>query len=264
MGALSTAFPTGLGLLNNGMMFGQNHNYYDVCGAMMIGANETWGPATVVRQGVPLPTGPSGYGTSHFGRYGNIAALKGSSNTLVVVAYSSGGYNVALGTATTDYTTDANGYKWTTKTHLYFKNSLLNSRDWPIEHVPLDGKDYFVMYDSIKGHKNNAELLFFDFDGFWNSGSGAVNATAGDGNYPNPTFSIDLNAAMDGGWGWNDAGTATTTVIADMAYDPVTKRLYVIENNLSGCRSGARTAPIHIFQLKAVPKFSLGTTIMVR
>jgi hypothetical protein len=242
------SWPAGLALMGNGRAYGMygNSSTNGFGGEVLMGANEDWDPdgVTVVDQYPPRPD-VAGQPTSHFAGEGGLAPVRGTTDTLAVVAYDSTAGDqktVALGTSVQG-APDAHGFAWTTTTHFWFKTDYTKPASWPLEYVSVGGKDYYVLYDGTVGHTGGAQLLFFDADVFKNDGGGPVDATSG------PTFSLDINAAMLGGWGWNDEGTGVTTHITDLAFDPDSGRLYVTENNPSGCRSGNQTGPIHVFEL---------------
>jgi hypothetical protein len=241
--ALGANWPSAITLMGNNTVYGMYGNQAapGFGGEIPLGTVGV-ASASIDHQYPPLPS-VVGHTTSHWVERGGLAAVAGTTDTLVSVAYRSGGTAIVVGTHVKG-APDTTGFVWTTTPEFYFHTSTTNHRRWAIEYVVFGGSEYYVMYDGTVGHAGDAELLFFDASVFKDTGGGAVDA-----DLTGPTFTIDLNTVMADGWGWN----AATTAVMDMTYDAATGRLYLIEDHPNGTRVPGRDAPIHVLQLAVPP-----------
>ena len=187
---------------------------------------------------VPQPVNEPHYGA----RAGGIATKYDETNTLIMATWNSGGQKTVY--VYTSVKGSPNGtlgeFNWTTTFQFKFNTASANADKLPITYVVFDGTGYYVFYDGLAGHAAEATLDFYDSTVFTNG----LDATA-----MSPSFSLNIDDAIEDGYDWNSA----TSMIIDMGYDPSTGRLYVIEPNPNGGRAHNQNPTIHILTIAEVP-----------
>ncbi len=235
--SFETGFTSGISLLN-GRMYGVKGASGSgiMVGEMKMGHWDAAWPADFVYQFPPKPGG------THSVQSGGIATKYDEADTLIYVAYNSGGNRVFVHTTVKGAPSATPGdFDWTSTNQFYFDTATTNEYAWPIAYANFRGTGYYILYNSDPdyGHAGEATLDFYDASVF----TGGVDATSG------PSFSLNIDDLIEAGFDWNIA----TAILEDMAYDPATERLYVIENNRNGGRSGNQIATIHVIQLVPEP-----------